>query len=309
MFERLELKFEEKLNNGHFFILEDFDLSKERKLVKGTLDIAYDPIENKTYCYYSDFSMESQIKFDFILEGKSLVEELENTNFRNWSPLCWCDRGASVEWTIEYNDKNKQSEYIGYNQDVPEEFHDFIMILDKYFKKARLSKLKELQYTSSFNETIETLIKRDSKWHANLKILRLLKKITSFIKIFENQTTFGRWEPSENTPDFYSSDNYFFYSEDVINFRDIIRSIDELVTGKKELYSSLDLSLLPEIDEFKKREKECLIDNRMAILFLIKYMYEYCNSESSTSYKFDKALKDGTILTILNFIKEYNHFK
>lgn len=305
MFERLELRFEETEGNWmiHSF---DIDISNFRNFVKGSVNIAYDSIENKTYCYYSDFSIaKGKREFNFVLEGKTLVEELENTDFRNWSPVHWYDRGTDIEWTIEYNDKNKPSKYINHDCDVPKEFHNFIMIIDKYFNNAHLTKLKELQYDGNFQETMDFIVHHNTDWPINGKVLNHLKKLTTFIKLFENQTFFGKWEPSENTSDFYSSDNHFIYSEDVNKFRNIIQSIEKLLHNS---YGVCDLQLLPEIDELKEKSNEYLIDNRMAIMFLIKFWYEYFYSESSTSYKVVKALKDGTILLILNFIKEYNHF-
>lgn len=49
-------------------------------------------------------------------------------------------------------------------------------------------------------------------------------------------------------------------------------------------------------------------DNRSAILMLLLYLDEYLDDNLITSELFEKALKDGTIIKILEFIKEYNHF-
>ncbi len=46
----------------------------------------------------------------------------------------------------------------------------------------------------------------------------------------------------------------------------------------------------------------------MAGTYLIKYRNEYCYGKACSYDKFNKALKDGTIIKILRFIKEINHF-
>lgn len=308
MFERLELRFKETEGNWMLSSLHT-DISQWTKFVNGIITIAYDSIENKTYCYYSDFSIDSgENTFDFIIEGKALVEELESTDFRNWSPVLWHDRGTDIEWIIEYNDKNKPCKSINHDMDVPKEFHDFIMIIDKYFKNAHLSKLKELEYNGNFSETIDYILKRSKEWQADENTLDLLKKLVDFIPTFLDQSEFGKWSPKQNSAEYYSSENHFVFSEELLNFKNVILEIETDIKNKEHGIDMMDISLLPDILELKKESKRYLINSRMAILLLIKYIYEYGYNDYCTSYAYEEAFKNGTIIMLLEFIKEYNHF-
>ena len=309
MFERLELKYEESFDRGYSWHFET-DINKILYRARGIITVIYDETENKTYGYFQDNSIKPKgvKKIAFVRDGNSLIEELENTDFRNWSPVRCYDRGTPVEWTIEYNDINEPSQYYNHDLDAPKEFHDFILILDKYFKKADFSKLKELEYNGNFNDTIDFILRQSKEWKANKKNLKLLRKLTDFIPLLSNQSIFGTWTPKKNTEEYYSSENHFVFSEEVKQFKSVILEIEANLKKEKYFIHMGHLSLLPDILELKNVADRYLINNRMAVVLLIKYIYEYGYYDYCTSYAYEEAFRNGTITMILEFIKAYNHF-
>lgn len=307
MFERLELTFEEPISYG-FPIHFETDINKILNRVKGVLTIVYNETENKTYCYYTDESGRQSNKMDFFLQGKALIEELENTGFRDWNLMVMCDQDSEVRWTIKFNDKNKQSQICSYANVIPKEFYDFISILESYFTNTKLFLLKELPYYKNEESFKKTEIPRSPNgWKASRKTLKQLKSLVSFIPLLEGRKEFGLWNPMANSPTFYSNDNYITYETDVQNFKNKVLEIAEKCE-ELDAFNMLQIHFLPDYEQFFEKSDEFLVDNRSAILFLIKYIDNNCNDKSVSSYIFNESLKEGIIVKILKFIKEYNHF-
>ncbi len=301
MFERFELRFcEENYHNS------DTPWNDE----KGKLTIAYDKTQNKTYCYYYETSLKSSNNIDFVLDGNELIEELENTDFKNWKYLIKLQEIAyQYEWFIEFNDKNQPARYINYGWNVPKDFYDLINILDKYFPKINLARIAKcpIKYDGDLKKDMYGFTHFTMNWKPNEETLAVLKKLTSYIDIFENKKEFGKWKPAPNTEEYYSSENLFYYSKDVINFCKVIKELEDIFIKLRFKFGHYE-SLLPDIEEFTAVSDEYLTDSRMAGTFLIKYRNEYCYGKACSYDKFNEALKNGTIIKILKFIKEINHF-
>lgn len=300
MFERLELRFSEV-----HYPNSDLPWNDE----KGKLTIAYDKTQNKTYCYYYETSLVSSNNLDFVLDGNELIEEIEKTDLRNWKYLFKPgDFAYSFEWFIEFNDKNQPSRYINYDWNVPKDFYDFIKILDKYFPKTNILNVSNtfLPYNGDFKKEIYDFTHFTMNWKPDDETLVILKKLISYIDIFENKKEFGKWKPAPNTAEYYSSENLFYYSKDVINFCKVIKELEDEFIKLQFKFGHYE-SLLPDIEEFAAVSDEYLTDTRMAGTFLIKYRNEYCYGNACSYDKFNEALKNGTIIKILKFIKEINH--
>ena len=201
MFERLELRFSENHYPYSDYIWNDDN---------GTLVIAYDQTQNKTYCYYSGSSLNNSYNLEFVLDGNKLIEEIERTDFRNWKYLIPpFDIAYRYRWFIEFNEKNQPARYINYEWNVPKEFYDLINILDKYFPKTNISKVSDtpIPYDGDFKKEIYDFTHFTMSWKPDDETLTVLKKLTSYIDIFENKKEFGKWKPAPNTPEYYSSEN------------------------------------------------------------------------------------------------------
>ena len=276
-----------------------------------TIHVFYDENEDKTYCFYScniDTIYNPKRDTDnreMVLDGHEFIEELENCNFRKWynleSPFV-CD---GVHFNIEYNDKNKLSETCYGRNAFPDNFFDFLNIFKKYFPNANFYEIHtDLEHFEIYDKN-HRLLRSPNGWHDKKKTRKLLEKLTHYIDIFENETKFGKWKPEPNTSKSYSSENHIKYTKPVKNF---IKDVKEIADKCKDLdlYNNSDILTILQIEDINDDVEKYYLDNRSAMLLLLKYM-EYMDRNYS-DYKLEEALKNGTIVKILKFIRKFNKF-
>ncbi|MCR5188404.1 MAG: hypothetical protein K6C97_05665 [Treponema sp.] len=273
--------------------------------------IFYDETEDKTYCFYNcnidtiyDKKCDSDNR-EFILDGHDLVEELEKCDFRKWynleCPLV-CD---GVHFELEFNDKNKMTETRSGRNAFPDNFLVFLDVFRKYFPKTNFYEVRLGKEYYEIYDHKKRLLRTPLGWHNNKKTLKLLKKLTQYIEIFETQKNFGKWKPEPNTSKHFSSENHIKYKKSVRHF---IKDIKEIADKCKDLdlYNSSDILQLLGIEEMNEDVEKYYLDNRSAMLLLMHYM-NYTDRKPS-DYKLEEALKNGTILKVLEFIRSFNHF-
>lgn len=271
--------------------------------------IIYDSEDNKTYCYCrNDFKDIDEAVARFVLQGNDLILDLENCNFRQCKKLeRRCSTfGQCIKWKIKYNDKNKPSKEIFIKNGVTHHFYDLISVLGKYFVDIPFFVIHK---TSEYNELIykkKAILKTPATWNDKDKTLIELNKLTEYINKFKGKRNFGKWEKINYGKYIVYDDVTQQFKKDVIllayRCEDLTLFDDDDFVELLELYVHYDMKHI--LEKYPKPP----FDNRSAILMLLLYLDEYLDDNLITSELFEKALKDGKIIKILEFIKEYNHF-
>ena len=312
MFERLEIYLEKMIFGG-----ADPKWSGKAKIL-----ITYDEIQNKTYCYYENAidpwhenpcDPENEYfltQNNFSLQGNDLVKEIETTNFRNWYELVGSESkyfGHTVICKIKYNDLNGPTKTIELENGVPTEFFLLFSILEKYFIYTEFFKVKQIDNFYEIYCRNILLFRAPISWNDKVKSKQALKNLTRYIDIFKGKKKFGTWKKAYHSFCIYYIPEVYEFKKEVMNIIQQCRDLylDWDIEEEKNIF--LDLQLL-EYEKDSIAYKKLLINNKAAIQLLLFYIDEYLNSEAIESKKLEEALKDGTIVNILEFIKEYNHF-
>ena len=312
MFERLEIHLEKMIYGG----------ASLQWSGKADILITYDEIKNKTYCYYLNeihpwYENPCDLKNEYFLaqnnfnlQGNDLVKEIETTNFRNWYDIVgsvFKYFGHTVICNIKYNDLNGPTETIELENGVPTEFFLLFSILEKYFTYTEFFKVQQIDNFYEIYCRNILLFKAPVAWNDNAKSIQVLKNLTRYIDIFKGKKKFGTWKKAYHSVCIYYIPEVYEFKNEVMNIIQQCRDLylDWDIEEEKNIF--LDLQLL-EYEKDSIAYKKLLINNKSAIHLLLLYIDEYLNSEAIESKKLEEALKDGTIVNILEFIKEYNHF-
>ena len=299
MFERFEFTFAEYKKNYH-----DEDWFNSAKFL-----IIYDKENSKTYCYYkNEIKGLDESVARFVLPGNDLILDIENCNFRECKKLeKRCSTfGQLIKWKIRYNDKNKPTKEIFIKNGVTHHFYYLISALGKYFVDIPFFKInKTIEYTELIYKD-SSIIKTPVSWNNEEKTKSELNKLTKYIEQLKGERTFGTWNKLN-----YSE--YIEYDDDIQQFKnDVIllayRCEDLKLFEDEDFVELLELYVHDNIKHILEKYPKLPFDNRSAILMLLLYFDDYLDENFITSTLFEKALKDGTIVKILEFIKEYNHF-
>ncbi len=292
MFERLEFEFKDSWFEGT------------------NISVYYDENEDKTYCFYTcsiDAVYNQKFKFDkkeLVLDGHTLVEEIENCNFRKWYNLsaAFCD---GYHFELKYNDKNKPSDECTGSNAFPDEFFELLDIFKKYIPDVKFYKVSRNKENYEIYDRQNRLLRYPRGWHDSEKTLKLLEKLTHYIDVFEGKTNFGKWKPEPNTAQYFSTENHIKYTKEVLRFiKDVIEIGDKC--KDLDLYNSSDILGLLGIEEINEDVEKYYLDNRSAMLLIMHYIGS--NYKVYNDYKLEEALKNGTIVRILKFIRNFNNF-
>ena len=293
-------------------MFERMDFSFGSVFFKSTdIFIAYDEVEDKTYCTYicnlekegQDFCIESK---DYVFEGHDFVTEIENCNFRKWYNLScpfYCD---GYHFRLKFNDKNKMDEERTGDNAYPDEFFKLLKVFKRHIPNSRFYEVSsDKERYEIYDNKNHRLLRNPIGWENKKKTLKLLEKLTDYIEIFENETNFGKWKPEPNSAHRYSSENYIKFTKPVKRF---IKDVKEIADKCKDLdlYNSGDILDLLGIEEMNENVEKYFLDNRSAMLLIMHYMEPL--DRKWRDYKFEEALKNGTIVRILKFIKKFNDF-
>ena len=191
MLERFEIYFEK----------EYYNCEGENWNGKNTISIIYDEIQNKTFCHY-DNKISPPIKDindpdfpwsenKFIIEGNDIIKDIEESNFRNWSPKVEqaCKYFAhNIFCYVKYNDLNKPTQRIRFENGVPNDFFILFSNLSKYFKYNEFFKVN---LASDFYEITYkwlTILKTPVYCNDIKESQKALKNLTKYIDIFSEKT-------------------------------------------------------------------------------------------------------------------------
>lgn len=314
MFERIEITLEKMIFCG----------AELTWYGKSNILITYDEIQNKIYCYYSndispwyeDLKDPNKKYFldqnNFILEGNDLVKEIESCNFRNWYDLIGTESkyfGHNVTCKIKYNDLNKPSKSINLENGVPTEFFKLFSILEKYFIYNEFFKVKQIDNFYEIYCRNILLFKAPISWNDNDKSINALKNLTRYIAIFNGKSKFATWKEAYHSNCIYYIPEVYQFKNEVMNLIQQCRDLYLDWNNQEERNLALDLELLDNDENVTEAYKKLLYNNKAAIYLLLFFIDEFLNSQAIESKKLEQALKDGTIIQILEFIKEYNHFE
>lgn len=273
----------------------------------------------------------------FIVQGNEIIKDIEKSNFRNWESLEQaCNYFAhNMFCYVQYNDLNKPTKRFRLNNGVPNEFFILFSNLSKYFTYNEFFKVN---LASDFYEMSYKglLLVRTPVFCNDIKeSQKALKNLTKYIDIFSLKKDFG---PVEE----YHYRKYIHYIPEVCEFKNEVFTIFQKFRNfdldmnnleDKELYE--DLKLLPNVEEdYEERDyltadeinqvllaisedsdeiplidyKTLLKNNKAALYLLIYYFDDTNNLKILNKKRFERALQEGIIVNILQFIKDYNHF-
>ena len=177
--------------------------------------------------------------------------------------------------------------------------------MKKYIPDARFYKFSIDKENYEIYDKHHRVLRTPIGWKDKKKTLKLLEKLTKYIEVFEGETNFGKWKPEPNTSHYSSSINHIIYTKKVRNFINDVKEIGDKCKDL-DLYNSLDILRLLGIEEMNEDVEKYLLDNRSAMLLIMNYMGRI--SRYNTDYKLEEALKNGTIVRILKFIRKFNDF-
>ena len=337
MLERFEIYFEKKYYNCEDSIW----------CGKNTISIIYDEIQNKTYCHY-DNKISPEIKDindpdfpwsenKFIVQGNEIITDIEKSNFRNWESLEHaCNYFAhNMFCYVKYNDLNKPTKRIRLNNGVPNEFFILFSNLSKYFIYNEFFKINLASDFYEISYKWLSIVKTPVYCKDIKESQKALKNLTKYIDIFSQIKEFGTIEE-------HYHQKYIHYIPEVCEFKNEVftifqkfRNFDLDMNNQEDKQLYEDLKLLPdEEDDYEERDyltsneinqilleisgdsdeiplidyKALLRNNKAALYLLIYYFDDTNNLKILNKKRFERALQEGIIVNILQFIEEYNHF-
>lgn len=276
----------------------------------------------------------------FIVQGNEIIKDIEKSNFRNWESFEHaCNYFAhNMFCYVKYNDLNKPTKRFRLNNGVPNEFFILFSNLSKYFTYNEFFKVNLASdfYEISYKDLL--LVKTPVFCNETKESKKALKNLTKYIDIFSQTKDFG---PVEE----YHYRKYIHYIPEVCEFKTEVftifqkfRDFDFDMNNPEDRKLYHDFERLPDGEEDydgrdevsdnkefhqvllamngKPKEiempsidyKELLINNKAALHLLIYFFCDTHNLKILNKKRFETALQDGTIVNILQFIKDYNHF-